>query len=611
MKQVPFSNIKLDGFWKKRFDINKEITIPTIYNRFTETGRFEAFKFNWKEGMPNKPHIFWDSDIAKWMEAVAYTIQLNPDKELEKIVDETVDLIEKNQCEDGYFNVYFTVVEPDKRFTNRDMHELYCAGHLTEAAVAYFNATGKDKFLKLMCKYMDCIEKAFITEKTARFSTPGHEEIELALIRLYRCTKDKKYLEMCRFFIENRGKCKNDNDCRNWTGMNYDQSDAPVRELKEASGHSVRAMYLYCGMADLAAETNDKSLFDACERLFDNIYFRRMYITGGIGSTSFGEAFAEDYVLPNDLAYSETCASIGLALFAARMGAIVPDSKYADAAELAIYNCILSGVSLKGNSFFYVNPLEINMNRHRIMKTYYSSRENLLTHRLEVFDCSCCPPNLARFVASIGNFIYTCDENTVICHHFIESEAEFDNIRIKQQTGYPNRGDVRFSISGMKGKKFGVRIPGWCTYVSLNGKILDAPITKGYAYIDISEENLVLDFYFEMKTKLICANPKVEDDIGKVCVCRGPLVYCIESSLNDDIPLNSIYIDKEIKPGLEFDEEINAYRIITKAHIYSDESKLYYDVKDRKISEKEITLLPYYAFANHGDSDMKIWLRTE
>ena len=318
MKTVTFDKVTLGGFWKNRFDINKNATIPTVYDRFSETGRFDAFKFDWKEGQPKQPHIFWDSDIAKWIEAVAYAITKCPDGRLEEIVDGVVDLIEKNRDECGYFNIYFTVCEPENRFTNRMAHELYCAGHLIEAAVAYKNATGKDKFLRLMCDYADYIEKVFFDEDSAEFSTPGHEEIELALVKLYEATGEKRYLEMSRRFVDKRGTSKKDEDSPFYISHAYDQSHKPVREMENATGHSVRAVYLYCAMADLALRLGDKSLLDACKRLFKSIAEKQMYITGGIGSTAYGERFTEDYDLPNDVAYSETCASIGLALFARR-----------------------------------------------------------------------------------------------------------------------------------------------------------------------------------------------------------------------------------------------------------------------------------------------------
>lgn len=610
MKQITFDKVKLGGFWKSRNDINKSATISTIYDRFSDTGRFDSLKCEWQEGMPHKPHIFWDSDVAKWIEAAAYSIQMEPDKDLEAKIDEAVDNLAAHQWEDGYINTYYTVVEPANRFTNRDNHELYCAGHLLEAAVAYYNATGKDKLLNIMKKYIDYIEKRFIIEDSALFNTPGHEEIELALIKLYNLTHEKKYLDMCKHFIDKRGTTeKDDKQKRNWIGHDYDQTHLPVRQQREAVGHSVRALYLYCGMADLALETGDKELFDACDALFDSAVFRRMYITGGVGATAHGERFADDFILPNDVAYAETCASIALAFFARRMSNIEPDSKYADAAEITIYNNSLAGVSLDGHSFFYVNPLEINLDRHNASKKFFESRANLLTQRIEVFDCSCCPPNISRMIASIGDFLYSMDDTTVYAHHYMESEAEFDGIKIKQETRYPAHGGVRFTVSGMKGKKLAVRIPAWSSYTSLNGEMLSADIKKGYAYLDVTEDEQVFDFYFEMKTRLVCANPMVDSDNGRVAVCRGPVVYCAESVLNDGIKLNTLSIKTPLEAGTQWDGSINGYKVIVKVNEDKPCNELYKNYDPADVTEREITMLPYYAFANNGESDMLIWFR--
>ncbi len=612
MKSIPFSAVKLGGFWGRRFEINRTATIPTVYDRFTDTGRFEALKCNWKEGcdLP-KPHFFWDSDIAKWIEAAAYSIAVHPDKELEKIIDETVDLIEKNQQEDGYFNIYFTVVEPGKRFTVRDYHELYCAGHLIEAAVAYYNATGKNKFLTIMCRYADLIEKIFTVDHSALFDTPGHEEIELALIKLYECTGEQRYLDLCRYFIDTRGTSEKDKNIPSWAGLDYYQSDMPVRDFTFAEGHAVRAMYLYSGMSDLADKTGDRDLLDTCERIFENVRNRQMYITGGIGAASAGERFTEDYVLSNDLAYAETCAAIALALFTRRMSAITPDSKYADVAETAIYNGSLSGVSLDGHSFFYVNPLEINLEDRRRSKKYYYFEKAYtpITQRVEVFDCSCCPPNIARFIASIADFLYTYDENTVYVHHFAESETEYEGMYIKQQTRYPNEGEVRITVKNMAGKRLAVRIPGWCRFVSLGGEKLSAPVIKGYAYIDIDSDEKTLDFWFEMKPRFVCANPKIAYNAGKVCLCRGPIVYCAESVMNDGVRLSDISLDTDGKVGLSFDEECGAYVALADAFEDAPSEELYFDSTDMKKINRKIRLLPYFAYANHGESDMAVWLR--
>ncbi len=612
MKTIPFSAVKLGGFWGRRLEINRTATIPTVYDRFTDTGRFEAFKCNWKEGceLP-KPHFFWDSDIAKWIEAAAYSLALHPDKELEKIIDDTVDLIEKNQQSDGYFNIYFTVVEPGKRFTIRDYHELYCAGHLIEAAVAYYNATGKDKFLKIMCRYADLIEKIFTIDHSAEFDTPGHEEIELALIKLYDCTGDERYLKLSKYFIDTRGTSEKDKNIPSWAKPEYYQSDIPVREFTFAEGHAVRAMYLYSGMADLAEKTGDKELLDTCERVFENVRNRQMYITGGIGATSSGERFTEDYVLSNDLAYAETCAAIALALFARRMSRIDPDSKYADVAELAVYNGSLAGVSLDGHSFFYINPLEINLeDRRRNKEHYYFDKTYApITQRVEVFDCSCCPPNIARFVASIADFLYTYDEKTVYVHHFAESETEYDGMYIKQQTRYPNEGGVRITVRNMAGRRLAVRIPGWCDFVSLGGEKLSAPVEKGYAYIDIASDEEILDFWFDMKPRFICANPKIAYDAGKVCLCRGPLVYCAESVLNDGVRLSDISLDVNGTVGLTFDEEAGVYAAEADAFEDAPSDELYYDCAKAERVNRKIRMLPYFAYANHGESDMAVWLR--
>ena len=607
MKAVTFDKVNLGGFWKKRFEINKNATIPMVYDRFSETGRFDAFKFDWKDGEPNRPHIFWDSDIAKWIEAVAYAITKCPDKQLEAVVDGVVDLIEKNQDENGYFNIYFTVCEPDNRWVNRMAHELYCAGHLTEAAVAYYKATGKDKLMKLMQKYLDHIETVFIKEDSAEFCTPGHEEIELALVKLYDCTGDEKYLRRSSHFGVTRGTRKKDEDSPFYINHAYDQSHLPVREQKTATGHSVRATYLYCAMADLALRMKDDSLLDACRILFRSIAEKQMYVTGGIGSTHYGERFTEDYDLPNDIAYSETCASIGLALFARRMSLVEPDSIYADVAEIAAYNCALAGVSLNGKAFFYVNPLEINRERQRKNREYYQYKGSSFDTNLraEVFDCSCCPPNIARFIASIGDFLYSYNENTVYVHHYFESDAEWDGIKITQQTEYPNNGAVRLSIKGMQGKTLAVRIPAWAEKYSI-----DAPVSKlekGYAYIEIACDEAEICIDFAMECRLVAANPAVEADIGRVALCRGPLTYCAER-VDNESPLNNLSVSSKLNASLEFNEEMQAYTVETDGFEDTAFDALYRtyrpDFKPRKIK-----FIPYFAFANRGESDMLVWMR--
>lgn len=608
MKAVPFNNIDMLGFWGRRIELNRAVTLKAVYDRFKETGRFDAVNCNWKEGMPNRPHIFWDSDIAKWIEAAAYIIRLAPDKELEARIDETVDIIGNNQTEDGYFNSYYLTIEPENRFTVRDNHELYCAGHLTEAAIAYYEATGKDKFLKIMLRYIDLIEKVFKDEDSAGFCTPGHEEIELALVKLYECTGEKRYYELAKHFVEQRGRCDKDLNCRNWCGSDYDQSEVPVWEQVDAHGHSVRAAYLYCAMADLALRENDASMFKACRTIFESIAYRRMYVTGGIGSASRGEAFSADYDLPNEEAYSESCAAIALALFARRMSLIESDSLYADVAERALYNGILASTSLDGKSFFYEDPLEINLKYRETVRRYQNPDKHYpITQRVEVFGCSCCPPNILRFVASVGDSFYTYDDKAFYIHHYGESTADCDGIKVTQHTSYPNGGTVKIS-GAFCGRQVALRIPSWCSKwsVTLGGKALDVAPVKGYAYISAADgEEICLEM--DMAPFFVYAAPSVVNNAGRVAVQRGPVIYCLEGVDNGNLPLNSLALTDNSVFTESFNEEANMYNLEAEG-IHFIDGELY----SRSAPKQEKTMLrfvPYYSFANRGETDMLVWAR--
>ena len=428
MRHIPFQSVDINsGFWKEMQDKNREVTIYAVRDRFKDSGRFDAFKFDWHEGMDKQPHFFWESDIAKWIEGASYILGKYDNDELIKDIENIIDLIEKNQDKSGYFNIYFTVCEPEHRFSRRTDHELYCAGHLIEAAIAYYEATGKKRFLDLMCKYVDYIEKIFIIDGQAPFVTPGHEELELALVRLYRCTGEKRYLDMAEFFINQRGN--NDKDSAllyDYVNAMYDQSHMPVRRQNSAEGHSVRACYLYCAMADLALELNDIELKNACKNVFNDIINKKMYITGGIGQTHIGEAFTVAYDLPNKRAYAETCAAISLALFAQRMLLLEKNSVYADIIEKVIYNGMISGMSLDGKAFFYENPLEVNpVDRIKDVSVLEKSKERFpINQRVEVFWCSCCPPNLNRVLASIAGMIYSVENNTLYINQYTITKSK-------------------------------------------------------------------------------------------------------------------------------------------------------------------------------------------
>lgn len=607
MERIAFSGTVITGgFWKQKQDLVRKTTAKAVYDRFSDTGRFDAFRCDWKEGMPNRPHYFWDSDVAKWIEGIAYLCAKKREPKWEKIVDRIVALICKNQWEDGYFNIYYTLFKREERFTVRGEHELYCAGHLIEAAVAYYNATGKRTFLDAMMKYADYIERRFVKEKNTGFVTPGHEEIELALVKLYECTGERRYLDLAKHFIDLRGtQAENEPD---WLKPSYNQSHLPVREQKTAEGHSVRATYLYCAMADIARLTGDEALKQACKDIFDDIVYRKMYISGGIGSSSGGEAFTVAYDLSNLLAYTETCAAIGLALFAGRMQLIDIDSKYADTVERIIYNGFMSSLSLDGKSFFYENPLETMPYLHtRDVSINGSSVHWPQLSRSEVFVCSCCPPNVVRFIPSIADLTYTVDRDpeygtTLFVHQFMESETTFEaggkTVTVKQKTRYPENGRVNISVTGAS-LRVAVRVPGWSRR--------QFATEKGYAYYYIDDGQSV-DVDFGMEVRLVEARREVAFDCGKVAVMRGPVLYCMEDK-DDPAPLRDIVLDPKARFRYVRRGVLGVPNLTVKALRRPDESPeapLYRDY-ERKLLPFTATLIPYYAFANRGPAGMQVW----
>ncbi len=589
------------GLWKHKQKMVRDTTVYAVYERFKETGRIDAFKCDWKEGMPHRPHIFWDSDVAKWIEGVAYLTKLKKEPKLERLADKIIDNIEKNQGDDGYFNIYYTAVEPEKRYTDRSCHELYCAGHLIEAAVAYYEATGKRKLLDCMCRYADHIEKRFKIDRDTAFVTPGHEEIELALVRLYDCTGEERYLELAEFFIDERGKRQE--KPTDWSNSLYDQSHKPVREQYEAQGHAVRAVYLYCGMADIALKTGDVELRRACERLFDDIINKKMYITGGIGSSSCGEAFTVAFDLSNLLAYTESCAALGLALFANRMLRLDPDSKYANTIERIIYNGFLSSVSLDGKAFFYENPLEIIPYLHTrdVSRTHHSMHWPQM-QRSQVFSCSCCPPNIVRFISSLADLLYTDDGHTLYVHQYMQSKTVIDRkgtqICIEQKTRFPESGKVCITVTGAD-TRIAVRIPDWCE--NYTGETV-----KGYAYFDVKDGES-LSFDFGMKVRLIEARPEAVFDCRRYAVMKGPVVYCMES-VDNGAYLRDICIDGRARFITDRDVSLGVPVLRVRAYRrkYDKDAPLY-SVKHDSDIVTQAKLIPYYAFANRGVCEMQVW----
>ncbi|MBQ8827255.1 MAG: glycoside hydrolase family 127 protein, partial [Oscillospiraceae bacterium] len=483
--QINITSYKADGFIGKYQKLIKETVIPYQYSVLcdeapdTEKSHVVQNFINAGKAVRGEDigdgfygMVFQDSDAAKWIEAVAYSLSVMPDSELEATADKLIDIIAEAQDNDGYLNTYFTIKDKEKRWTNLlEGHELYCSGHMMEAACAYYEATGKRKLLDVMMKNTEHIYNRFITEKHEGF--PGHPEVELALMKMYRCTGDEKCLELAEYFINARG-CdpdfyKKEKEARDWTvwgnnaeDNNYQQSGKPVREQTDATGHAVRAVYLYTGMADLAAETDDKELYNACRTLWNSITKRRMYITGGIGSTVNGEAFTVDYDLPNDTAYAETCASIGLMFFASRMLENEISGEYTDIMEKAFYNTVLAGMQLDGKRFFYVNPLEIIPGISGAASTHWHT----LTQRPKWYACACCPPNVARLITSFGKYAYGENKDTAYCHLYAAGKVEFGNgIKLTCETEYPYGFTVTYKIE--KGGKSAIRIPSWSKKYSL------------------------------------------------------------------------------------------------------------------------------------------------
>ena len=569
--------------------------------------------------------VFQDSDVAKWMEAAAYALAAGPDQELEARLEETIDLLEQGQHEDGYLNSYFTVKAPGKEWTDlQEAHELYCAGHLMEAAVAYFEATGRDRFLKIMEKNADCIYRHFTEDCPRGFS--GHPEVELALLKLYRATGNETYKELCAHFIDVRGQSPNyfieERKTRGWhvwdqgdpngIDTDYTQSTKPVREQQDAVGHAVRAVYLYTAMADLARESGDPTLKTACETLWKSITEKRMYVTGGIGSTVLGEAFTVDYDLPGDTAYAETCASIGLIFFARRMLELDPKGQYGDVMERALYNTVLAGMAQDGRRFFYVNPLEVVPG----ISGEAATQRHALPQRPQWYACACCPPNVARLLTSIGSYAYTAGENALFAHLYLEGTVDSGlGWSLTCETGYPHGGEVRYTYHGPEQETtLALRIPGWSRRTSLqvNGQEADlSALTKeGYAYLNRAfREGDQITLTLDMAPQWVTASAKVPALSNRAAVQRGPLVYCAEGVDNGGQVLGLSFAREGALTQEPFDPELlGGVAPVTAQGWRQREPGALYAYGMAQQEPAQIRLVPYYAWGNRGLTQMRVWL---
>lgn len=628
--QISSVSYKSEGFIKSYQELIRTVVIPYQYDILNDkipdaekSHAIQNFINAGKSLRGDTDHdgfygmVFQDSDVAKWLEAAAYSLSVYPDKELEKKVDDLIEIIASAQDTDGYLNTYFTIKDRDKRWTNLlEGHELYCAGHMIEAAVAYYEATGKTVLLDVMKKNADHIYKYFVKEKHPGY--PGHPEIELSLIKLYRVTGEKKYLELARHFIDVRGVdahfYEKEAEKRDWQVWGndpkngaYQQSAMPVRALKDAEGHSVRAVYLYTAMADLASEIEDKALSDACKALFDSIVRKRMYVTGAIGSTVIGEAFSVDYNLPNDTVYGETCASIGLMFFVSRMLETDVKGIYGDILEKAFYNTVLAGMQLDGKRFFYVNPLEVIPGISGEAQTHRHS----LPKRPKWYACACCPPNVARTISSIAKYGYGENDTTAFCHLFMAGTINFKNgLCIKCTTEYPYDFTVNYRVEAGTGN-LAIRIPGWSdTFtVSVNGRKESGELRDGYYYLEGLCEGDQVQLLLDDKVKRVYCSTNVASNTGACALQRGPLVYCAEGIDNEEDVLGLfLKEDGEVMTIACTEEKLgNITMLSADGYRVSKTYELYTMNKPQKESVK-IKAVPYYTWGNRGINQMRVWL---
>lgn len=629
-----------DSFWSKHVDLVRNAIIPYQWEAMNDripdaesSHCLENFKIAAGRAKGDfYGAVFQDTDVAKWLEAVGFSLACYSDEVLEKTADEVIDLIADAQCEDGYINTYFTIKEPDKRWTDLcEGHELYTAGHLMEAAVAYYEGTGKRKFLDCMCKFADLICDTFGTEEGKIHGYPGHEEVEIGLIKLARVTGNKKYMDQAKYFVDARGVGENYfmkemsrpdykmifPEFADYTPA-YSQSHKPVREQTTAEGHAVRAVYLYCAMADLAEAYQDEGLLKACKTLWNNIVEKRMYLTGGIGSSGHLERFTVDYDLPNEYNYSESCASIGLALFGLRMAQITGESQYMDVAERALYNTVLAGIALDGKSFFYVNPLEVWP--PACMEG--TSKKHVKPIRQKWFGVACCPPNIARTLASLGQYVYSQkpEKKELYVNLFVSNETELDwnkdKIFVKLQTEFTWVNTYSLEVKNVPadGMDLMLRVPDYAQdyQVKADGNIYEEnkESEKGYRRVHVEKDTKV-EVSFAAPAKFVYANPQVRADSGKVAIVRGPLVYCLEE-IDNSQNLPAIFVDTD-EPLKEEKSDLFGGIVTVKAKgkkiVEASVSDSLYSGEKPQLEDVELTAIPYPYWNNRGEGEMLVWMK--
>jgi hypothetical protein len=612
MRPVAVGAVKLeDNFWQPRRAINRRVTILTQYEQCEQTGRMDNFRkaAGKKEG-DFEGLFFNDSDIYKFLEAAAWHLADGPDAELDQLIDSITAEIAAAQQSDGYLDTYFMGERVKERWTNFDFHEMYCAGHLFQAAVAHYRCTGKTNLLDIATHLADHISNRFGPEDQGKvFGVDGHPEVEMALAELYRLTGDKKYLDQVEYFVDVRGYGRINQRPFGRQEIAYHQDHLPFRQLTRLEGHSVRALYLNSGAADLYAETGDAALLTAMGRMWASLTGRQMYVTGGIGSRRESEGFGPDYELPNDTAYTETCATIANLMWNWRLLLVEPHARYADLMELALYNGILSGLSLDGKGYFYENPLS-NDGSHR---------------RQPWFVCACCPPNVARLIAQLPGHLYTTSEGAIWAHLYASNTAKLDipngpSVELIQRADYPWSGDVTLQTQTAGNYTLNLRLPGWCAEgwsVTLNGGTVNYTVTPG-RYIQIKRgwaAGDTIKLALPMTIQQFVSHPNVVDNQGRVALKRGPLIYCLEAADNPGFEVRHLALAEDAALTAEFRPDLlngvtilrGQGQIITPAEAWGEEL---YRPRGRRGAGQSLafTAIPYYAWANREPGAMQVWL---
>ncbi len=612
---VNFADVSItDNFWKPRMETVANATLDACVN-YTQnkTGRIRNFEKAAKGEGKHEGIYYDDSDVYKALEAIAYSLKNHPDKQLEAVADEWIDKIAAAQLADGYLNTYYQLTGLDQRWTDMERHEDYCAGHLIEAGIAYYNTTKKDKLLKAAIRFADHIDSTFRIPNKPWVS--GHQEIELALMRLFHLTKNDRYLKLADWFLEQRGRGYGKGKIWDeWKDPDYAQDGKPVKDQRKITGHAVRAMYLYTGAADVAAVTKDAGYIKAMDSVWHDVINHHMYITGGIGAQGSNEGFGKPYDLPNESAYCETCASVGMVLWNQRMNMLSGNAKYIDVLERSLYNGALDGLSYSGDRFFYGNPLA-SWSNHK---------------RSEWFGTACCPSNIARLVASLGNYIYGYSDNTIWINLFTGSNTQValgkNKVDVSMQTNYPWNGDVEINVSPVKKQKFAlrVRIPGWLTEpapgnlykyaddknlaasFAVNGKAVETQIEEGYAVIDREwKKGDKLSISLPMEVRRIESNSNVKQNTGRIALQYGPLVYCVEGVDNKGINAGLV-VPANTQFKNVFDKSL--FGGVNTIHFEAPVITVNEDGTSVTTTTRKVIAIPYYTWNNRGQSDMQVWL---